>query len=298
MMKALQKANQPIPPELEVLAKSFQMKVERGEANYSGSGFVGNKGYTFDASEMNEAQKTAALQRKAYEIEQGLLPDAEPVDVDMDDDDFYATGATDDVPSSSSSSMLAITNGVGIGSSASSAVASIGAAISAVTGSTSSIPISDIDQKAALIRARLIAQQIAAGKKNAEAAGTAHFCDELDINDYPANVSIYDQFYFLIMLYSYFNHLQARRKVAGRNALDDITERTGVAFISRGVYVAPGKNPPPGERRLHLLIEGSSEMSVRQAKLEIQRALEEETIKMSMSNNPLSGGSAGRYSVI
>jgi hypothetical protein len=40
-------------------------------------------------------------------------------------------------------------------------------------------------------------------------------------------------------------------------------------------------------------------MSVRQAKMEIQRALEEETIRMSMSNNPSSGGGgAGRYSVI
>ncbi len=88
---------------------------------------------------------------------------------------------------------------------------------------------------------------------------------------------------------------QARKKVTNRNALDDVTERTSVAIIARGTYVAPGKQPPPGERRLHLLIEGTNEMSVRQAKMEIQRALEEETIKIGMATT---SGTLGRYSVI
>ena len=68
-----------------------------------------------------------------------------------------------------------------------------------------------------------------------------------------------------------------------------------MAFISRGSYVPPGKKPEPGERRLHLLIEGSNEMSVRQAKMEIQRALEEETIRTGL---PTQSGASGRYSVL
>ena len=74
---------------------------------------------------------------------------------------------------------------------------------------------------------------------------------------------------------------QARRKVTNRQAMDDITERTGihflslwmlnvcckswlflfyapcvyvcigVAIISRGVFIEPGKKPQPGERKLY-----------------------------------------------
>lgn len=76
--------------------------------------------------------------------------------------------------------------------------------------------------------------------------------------------------------------------------MDEICDRAGVAVISRGVYVPEGKKPAPGERKLHLLIEGSSEMSVRQAKLEILKALEDETIRISASG---AFASAGRYSV-
>lgn len=73
MMKTiLEKAQQPIPEEIETMAAQFREKVEKGEAHWVSSGFVG-KGYTFDASEMNEAQKLASMQRKAYEIEQGML---------------------------------------------------------------------------------------------------------------------------------------------------------------------------------------------------------------------------------
>jgi ATP-dependent RNA helicase DDX46/PRP5 len=67
-----------------------------------------------------------------------------------------------------------------------------------------------------------------------------------------------------------------------------------VAIISRGSYIAPGKKPEGTERRLHLLIEGSSEMQVRQVKMEIVRLLEEETMRIGASGG---GGSFGRYSV-
>ncbi len=89
--------------------------------------------------------------------------------------------------------------------------------------------------------------------------------------------------------------LQARRKVTQRNSIEEITDRTGVAIISRGVFVPAGKKLEPGERKLHLLIEGKDDMSVRQAKLEIQRMLEEETIRIGAANV---AGPSGRYSVI
>lgn len=83
--------------------------------------------------------------------------------------------------------------------------------------------------------------------------------------------------------------------MTNKNAIDDITERTGVAVISRGAFVPAGKKLEPGERRLHLLIEGSSEMSVKQAKMEILKMLEDETIRISASG---SLATTGRYSVL
>ena len=60
-----------IPHELLLMANNFKQKVDRGEAQYSSSGFVG-KGYTFDGTELNEAQQLVNLQRREYNIEQGM----------------------------------------------------------------------------------------------------------------------------------------------------------------------------------------------------------------------------------
>jgi ATP-dependent RNA helicase DDX46/PRP5 len=45
-----------------------------------------------------------------------------------------------------------------------------------------------------------------------------------------------------------------------------ISETTGAALITKGVYVPPGRQPPEGERKIYLLIEGPSELSVKHAK--------------------------------
>lgn len=76
--------------------------------------------------------------------------------------------------------------------------------------------------------------------------------------------------------------------------MDDIIERAGVTIISRGTFIPPGKKLEPGDRKLFLLIEGTSEMSVKFARMEIQRALEEETLKLGTAATM---SSFGRYSV-
>lgn len=77
---------------------------------------------------------------------------------------------------------------------------------------------------------------------------------ELEINDYPQH---------------------ARWRVTHANALEDVTDNTGCVATTRGNFYAVGRNPPPGERKLHLLIEGPDERSVRSAYKEIRRKLEE-----------------------
>jgi hypothetical protein len=68
--------------------------------------------------------------------------------------------------------------------------------------------------------------------------------------------------------------------VTHKDAMSLITEMTGAAVITKGIYVPPGKQPPEGEARLHLLIEGPSELSVKRAKQEIKKILEETTEKV------------------
>lgn len=216
MVKLLQKANQPVPQELTDLAEAFKQKVARGEANWVSSGFEG-KGFTFDASEMNETQKVASMQRKAYEREQGLDAGAE-----ADTEDGDEENGADDRESN--------LNGAGLSNSRSSA--SLAGAAGAVTApvvvaapvapvftadmtplerakalaasiaanrlgagagasSTGAPTGGPVDPQAALARAKLIAMQMAAAGKGGGvggAPGEEHFSDELEINDYPHQV--------------------------------------------------------------------------------------------------------------
>lgn len=108
------------------------------------------------------------------------------------------------------------------------------------------------------------------------AAGAAsdktHFVSEIEINDYPQ---------------------QTRWKVTHKGALDSIVEFTACAITPRGTFVPLGRAPPPGERKLYLLIEGPDENSVLQAKSEIRRMIEESTAIASGERETY-----GRYSVI
>lgn len=255
MIKALQKAEQAIPVELQQMFEEFKSKVDRGEATWikSHAGFVG-KGFTFDASEMNEAQKMASMQRKQYDIEQGIFPDRGDEEVGMADDEF---GADDDdekkadvamavaaaaaaaaaggggpsaggggltttmgtlQPSLSPAAMAnltplerakmlaaSLTLGKGLpgastvtlppllvgGAGASTGLVGLGAAAPVAA------PSMPMDPKAALARAKLIAQQMSRGGLGLGAAvelgpdgkEMAHFADEVEINDYPPQVS-------------------------------------------------------------------------------------------------------------
>lgn len=299
MIKTLKKAGEQAPPELVEMSTRFNEKVARGEAKWVGSGFVG-KGFTFDGDEMNETQKMASLQRKAYDLEQGILPERDD-DVGVMGDDEYA-GDDEEGGGSSASAAAAL-----FAASSASAGAPLDAAklaamspLDRAKATAASLfankassgaqpppppgpPPGPIDAKAAMARVKLIAQQMSASKGtgggiDAETGKEVpmHFAEELEINDYP---------------------IQARRKVTQRSALDELTDRTGVAIISRGSFVPPGKVLAPGERKLYLLIEGSNDMQVKFAKLEVIKALEEETVRLGASTPGLSAA-YGRYAII
>lgn len=99
---------------------------------------------------------------------------------------------------------------------------------------------------------------------------TAHHQVELEINDYPQ---------------------QARWKVTHKDSMNSITDNYQVCITTRGAYFQPGRNPPVGERKLYLTIEGADENNVIRAKRELRRMLEEAAAGVR------DVGTAGRYSV-
>ncbi|PRP78953.1 hypothetical protein PROFUN_13265 [Planoprotostelium fungivorum] len=103
-------------------------------------------------------------------------------------------------------------------------------------------------------RKRRLAAIAGMSKKAQDLIPGEHFFEELEINDFPQ---------------------QARWKVTHKDALSAIQEWTNTAVTTKGTFVAPGRNPPPGERKLHLYIEGEDMQSVKKAKSEILRILDE-----------------------
>ena len=101
-----------------------------------------------------------------------------------------------------------------------------------------------------------------------------HYVAEFEINDFPQN---------------------ARWKVTHKETLGPISDWTGAAITTRGQFYPPGKIPPQGERKLYLFIEGPTESSVKKAKVEIKRVLEDCTAQaLSLP----SGSQPGKYSVL
>jgi len=305
LIKALNRAQQTPPAELLDMKKDFVAKVERGEAKWvsSESGFIG-KGFTFDAEEMNESQKNASMQRRQYELEEGIQADID--DDGGDDDDEDDEGGKGGVSRNKSNAAAPVSATI----TALEKATSIAAAICTVRGLPVGGALVPLDPKVALAKAKQIAAQLMASRpsgtviigdgKGGPALGpglaalgssgddageggagkNVHYTDELDINDYPS---------------------AARRKVTQKNGLDDVLERTGVNVIVRGVFTPPstgGKAATAAEKanRLHFIIEGPSEIQVKQARLEILRILEEETLRIGASGG--GGGGGGRYSVI
>ncbi|KAL4095382.1 hypothetical protein PRIC1_008756 [Phytophthora ramorum] len=155
LVKALENAKQIVPPELTALAEGFKAKVKRGEARYHGSGFKG-KGFTFDETERNETQRTADLQRRQYELDQGIL---------VEDS---GAGDEDDVDEPSKESTAVVTDK------------------SSAPAGQKQITI-DREAMSAFIKAQKIIQNLDLQYKgNGDgSSGDNHFVEELEINDYP-----------------------------------------------------------------------------------------------------------------
>merc|ERR1711933_714694 len=84
--------------------------------------------------------------------------------------------------------------------------------------------------------------------------GPTYFVSELEINDFPQ---------------------QARWKVTHKELLTQVQEWTGAVVMPKGIYVPPGREVPKGERKLCVVFQGPTEQSVKNAKIEVKKVLEQ-----------------------
>ena len=196
MIKALENAGQTPPPELQEMVTAFNLKVSRGEARYASRGYDGT-GHTFDASEMSETQRNNNLQRKAYDVEQGIDDKGDDEEDEGDDGDKPATNsaveptvaAVDTTPLARARAIatsLCLSKGLPVPS-----VVTIPAPPSSAPPIPGGVVVCDMGRVSALERARVIA--LGLGRTLINGLGevkdaAVHFEDELDINDYPAMV--------------------------------------------------------------------------------------------------------------
>jgi ATP-dependent RNA helicase DDX46/PRP5 len=283
IVRALKDAKQEnhIPKEIADLAQHHREQVTAGIAKKRHSGFSGASGYKFDGSELSEAAKAKHAQRIQLEIESGAS--IEDV-LGLGSNGLQDDGVLVDKSSTNKSSIS--TNST---SGATKEIATNGGLTGEIVNETHTTPApstvsesTNLSLATSTVTAANVASALAIASTLSGLARTAAQSstivktvkDELDINDYPQ---------------------QARRKLMV-DTIKRIEEWTGTAITGRGIYVLPGRQPPPGESRLHLLFEAPTEASVRKAKAECLRILEEETKRVG-AHASLGGGAYGKFTV-
>jgi len=277
LLKALELSEQTVPNDLKTLADSFMAKVNQGLEQAHGTGY-GGSGFKFNEEE-DEVRRAA---KKAQAKEYGFEEDKS----DSEDEDEGIRKAGGDIsqhpalaqilaatkvnapalPTPMSAAQLISNGGLPV-----SFPSVLGLQTPAVLPGTG-LPLAANDGAA---RAALAAMNLHRNiEKIQSEALPEHYEAELEINDFPQN---------------------ARWKVTHKETLGPISDWTGAAITTRGQFFPPGKVPGPGERKLYLFIEGPTEQSVKTAKAQLKRVLEDITnqaLQLPGGNQP------GKYSVV
>lgn len=243
LVKALELSEQAVPEDLKALADRFMSKVKQGTEQAHGTGY-GGSGFKFNEEE-DEARKTA---KKAQAREYGYEEDKS--DSDSDEDGVVRKGAAD-----------VATQAIASAQAAAAAAAVLRAANNAnqpamTTGSLLPLPVAPNQQnndatQRAIDAAKNLQQNLARIQANAV---PEHYEAELEINDFPQN---------------------ARWKITHKETLVPIQEWTGAAITTRGTFIPQGRIVGANERKLYLFIEGPNESSVKNAKADLKRVLED-----------------------
>uniref|UniRef100_A0A251INW9 RNA helicase n=1 Tax=Manihot esculenta TaxID=3983 RepID=A0A251INW9_MANES len=284
LVKALELSEQVVPEDLKALADGFMAKVNQGLEQAHGTGY-GGSGFKFNEEEDEKRIAAKKAQAKEYGFEE------DKSDSEDEDEGVRKTGG-DISRQAAFAQQLASLAAASKGSSSSTPTpisaaqllpaAGLPVSLPGVMGLTipgaatvlpgAGVPVVNNDNTVKAIAAALNLQHNLA-KIQADAM-PEHYEAELEINDFPQN---------------------ARWKVTHKETLGPISEWTGAAITTRGKYFPPGRILGPGERKLYLFFEGPSETSVKKAKTELKRVLEDIT---NQALSLPSGAQPGRYLVI
>jgi ATP-dependent RNA helicase DDX46/PRP5 len=274
VVRALSEAGQSenIQEELKKLSDEFKAKVEKGEAKYAGSGFKG-KGYTYDKSEMSEQQKMHQLEKRQALIEAGQL---DPEDEDQTFEE--APGKKRSNAADDNSSTAAKTNADKVAGDADKALAQFGSGENQTKLTPELLALPGM-RDAILRKAGIIKEpddKADASLGHPVQMGTNHFVQEFEINDYPR---------------------EARWKVTQRETTSRLQDEFQTAVTLKGVHFDSSRTPKAGERRLYLHLEATSERILQNCVLEIQRLLNEETLRVG-ARGIGGGASSHKYNVL
>ncbi len=275
ILRALKISSVPVPAELEALAEGFMTKVRSGEAQSVGSGFGGKglerideeraalrktqkRAYGAEDEEEEEDASTtpaAADENKNEGIEEfKKLKTRQEKPIESDAQKWTAAKPSQqtsnkpgDALKAAQKAAAAISSKVGLSAGNKPAIAAINAKFRPTPGTPGA-------------QGEIIAlyEPKPPGTSEDTAAVIRGFACEIDINDYPQN---------------------ARFKITSRDTVMNIIEYSETSIVVRGLYFPVGKAPKEGERRLHLRVEGPTEISVEKARSEVHRILIEATVE-------------------
>lgn len=275
--KALRQSNVPIPAELEALSEAFLAKVRSGEAQTVSSGF-GGKGLERIDEERAALRKS---QKRAFGADEGDEEEDEEEDVLGKDatevsskPDISNNTGTPGTAAKKPVSSIAVPKGK-TGASLETGIKAAQLAAAQIASKVAALnPKSSTDALAAInarfrpapnspasqgeIHAMFEPKPINAGEDSGPSV-IRGYCCEIDINDYPQ---------------------AARWRITSRDTVSSVIEYSETSIVVRGLFFPPGKAPRDStDRRLHLRIEGPTEVSVEKARAEIQRILVEATME-------------------
>jgi ATP-dependent RNA helicase DDX46/PRP5 len=290
MVKALEQSGAPIPDDLKKLAEGFNKKKEEGQLVAVPSSGYGGRGFKFDEAEEQKKKEELKLQKKAMGIDDGS--DEEGGDDDSLDDESESklykeaqAAAQAVIAAGGDASMLTpflkagkeeLPAGVTLVEPVSKqAVAQVLGATAAAAAAVAKAPpnLAEAQRKAKELAQQLAIKQAA---KMLDTGPKNHFEAEVEVNDYPQ---------------------QVRWKVTHKEQIQQIVEWTGAGITTKGTFIQPGRQPGPGERKLYLLIEATTEAAVKRAKSELKRLIEEALVSAAQSAQSFAQPT-GRYSVV
>jgi ATP-dependent RNA helicase DDX46/PRP5 len=266
--KALRQSGQQVPEQIQKMVESFIEKVKSGKEKASGSGFGGKGLERLD----QERDATKARERKTFKSgDEPEEEEKEDRDDEKSDEQFLKAASTVKALEEKPAQLAGVPKGIDLDGEIT---------VNKTVRETPGGPAGKMDKVAAAVaginnklsKAGVMRQGVPIDNKGPDAGA---FHATLEINDFPQ---------------------KARWAVTNRTNVAKILDSTGTSITTKGNYYPTGKDPGPNDApKLYILVEGDTELVVKEAMREMMRLLKEGTMAAADSDG---GRTAGRYSVV